>query len=91
MCAEIGNIRVVAPTCADDIALLVSTQSEAQALLDIVSDVTSKDLVKINPSKSELVPLRKRLNWYHLQKVTAILVCVWTQKRSNKQQKLINI
>jgi hypothetical protein len=59
MGAEIGNIRVVAPTCADDIALLVSTQSEAQALLDIVSDITSKDLVKINPSKSELVPLTK--------------------------------
>jgi hypothetical protein len=51
-----SRIRVVAPTCADDIALLVSTQSEAQALLDIVSDITSKDLVKINPSKSELVP-----------------------------------
>jgi hypothetical protein len=31
MGAEIGNIRVVAPTCADDIALLVSSQSEAQA------------------------------------------------------------
>ena len=60
MGAEIGNIRVVAPTCADDIGLLVNTQSEAQALLDIVSDITSKDLVKINPSKSELVPLTKR-------------------------------
>jgi hypothetical protein len=59
MGAEIGNIRVVAPTCADDI-LLVSTQSEAQALLDIVSNITSKDFVKINVSKSELVPLTKR-------------------------------
>jgi hypothetical protein len=57
---KIGNIRVVAPTSANDIALLVSTQSEAQALLDILSDITSKDLVKINPSKSELVPLTKR-------------------------------
>jgi hypothetical protein len=56
MDAEIGNIRVVAPTCADDIALLVSTQSEAQALLDIVSDITSKDLVKI-PCSSNLVHL----------------------------------
>jgi hypothetical protein len=60
MGAEIGNIRVVAPTCADDIALLVSNQSEAQDLLDIVCNITSKDLVKINPSKSELVPLTKR-------------------------------
>ena len=68
MCSEIGNIRVVAPTCADDIALLVSTQSEAQALLDIVSDVTSKDLVKINPSKSELVPLRKKTELVPLTK-----------------------
>ena len=67
MGAEIGNIRVVAPTCADDIALLVSTQSEAQALLDIVSDITSKDLVKINPSKSELVPLTKRHSDFSLR------------------------
>jgi hypothetical protein len=78
MGAEIGNIRVVAPTCADDIALLVSTQSAAQALLDIVSDITSTWLKSIQVS----------LNLYHLQKDTVILVCVWTQKRSNKQQKL---
>ena len=67
MGAEIGNIRVVAPTCADDIALLVSTQSEVQALLDIVSDITSKDFVKINPSKSELVPLTKRHSDFSLR------------------------
>jgi hypothetical protein len=67
MGAEIGNIRVDAPKCADDIALLVSTQSEAQALLDIVSDITSKYLVKINVSKSELVPLTKRHSDFSLR------------------------
>ena len=37
------------------------------AILDIVSDITSKDLVKINPSKSELVPLTKRHSDFSLR------------------------
>ena len=57
--ASIGNISVVGPTCADDIALLTSSQEEAQALLDIVYDCTQKVLVKINPKKSEIIPLTK--------------------------------
>lgn len=46
MGADIGNIRVVTPSCADDIAPQVNTPNEAQALLDIVSGITSTDLVK---------------------------------------------
>jgi hypothetical protein len=48
---------------------------------DIVSDITSKDL-------HWLKSIQVSLNLYHLQKDTVIVVCVWTQKRSNKQQKL---
>ena len=48
---------------------------------DIVSDITSKDL-------HWLKSIKVSLNLYHLQKDTVIVVCVWTQKRSNKQQKL---
>lgn len=65
--AKIGNINVVAPTCADDIALLAGSQHEMQALLDIVQDLTSKDLTTINPTKSELVPLTKIQNDYNVQ------------------------
>lgn len=39
MGAKIGNIPLMAPTCADDIAIL-ATKREAQALLDIVDDIT---------------------------------------------------
>ncbi|CAC5387640.1 unnamed protein product [Mytilus coruscus] len=53
--AQIGNINVVAPTCADDIAILASKEHEVQALLDIVHDMTNKDFVSINPTKSEIV------------------------------------
>jgi len=88
MGAEIGNIRVVAPTCADDITLLVSNQSEAQDLLDIVCNITSKDLVKINPSKSELVPLTKRHSDFSLHMNTEEIKQTETKhlgiKRNNK-------
>jgi hypothetical protein len=57
--ATIGNINVVAPTCADDIAILASKEHEAQALLDIVHDLTNRDIVTIKPLKSDLVPLTR--------------------------------
>lgn len=65
--AKIGNINVVSPTCADDIALLAGSEHEMQALLDIVQDCTSKDLTTINPTKSELVPLTKIQRNYNVQ------------------------
>ena len=59
--ATIGNINVVAPTCAYDIAILglASKEHEAQALLDIVHDLTNTDIVTINSLKSDLVPLTR--------------------------------
>jgi anaerobic C4-dicarboxylate transporter len=55
--ANIGNINVVAPTCANDIAILAGNEQELQSILDIVHNLASNDLTQINPSKSELVPL----------------------------------
>jgi hypothetical protein len=57
--ATIGNINVVAPTCADDIAILASKEHETQALLDIVHDLTNRDIVTIKPLKSDLVSLTR--------------------------------
>ena len=57
--ATIGNINVVVPTCADDIAILVSKEHEAQTLLDIVHDLTNRGIVTIYPLKSDLVPLTR--------------------------------
>ncbi|VDI59356.1 Hypothetical predicted protein [Mytilus galloprovincialis] len=65
--AKIGNISVVAPTCADDIALLASNKHEIQALLDIVHDSTKRDLVTINPNKSDLVPLTTKCENFSVQ------------------------
>ncbi|VDI68851.1 Hypothetical predicted protein [Mytilus galloprovincialis] len=53
--ACIGDIQVPAPTCADDIAVLANSTADAQGILDIVQHHTSRDLVKINPTKSEVV------------------------------------
>ena len=49
----------MAPTCADDIAVLAENQHEVQALLDIVENCTKRYLVTINPDKSDLVPITK--------------------------------
>ncbi|CAG2204057.1 unnamed protein product [Mytilus edulis] len=65
--SKIGNISVVAPTCADDIALLASNKHEIQALLDIVHDSTKRDLVTINPNKSDLVPLTTKCENFSVQ------------------------
>ncbi|VDI67836.1 Hypothetical predicted protein [Mytilus galloprovincialis] len=53
--ACIGDIQVPAPPCADDIAALANRTADAQGILDIVQHHTSRDLVKINPTKSEAV------------------------------------
>jgi hypothetical protein len=44
MGAQIGNLRVVSPTCADDIAILACSKHEAQALLEIALILTDNDL-----------------------------------------------
>lgn len=64
--AKLGNISVVTSTCADDIVLLASHKHEIQALLDIVHDSTKKDLVTINQSKSDLVPVTTKCEKYSL-------------------------
>ena len=56
--ASIGNINVSTPTCADDTALLANSPHELQAMLDLVEFNTSRDLVKINPDKSEILTVK---------------------------------
>ena len=41
---------------------LAGNEQELQSILDIVHNLTSNDLTRINPSKSELVPLTKVKN-----------------------------
>ena len=66
MGAQIGNLRVVSPTCADDIAILACSKHEAQALLEIALILTDKDLVRINPTKTDLVPLTRKATNFEL-------------------------
>ena len=50
-----GNIGVASPTCTDDIVILANSDTELQGILDIVHHHTQRDLVKINPEKSDLI------------------------------------
>ena len=49
------NIGVASLTCADDIAILANSDTELQDILDIVHHHTQRDLVEINPDKSDLI------------------------------------
>ncbi|CAG2185453.1 unnamed protein product [Mytilus edulis] len=62
--ACIGDIQVPAPTCADDIAVLANSTADAQGILDIVQHHTSRDLLKINPTKSEAVLYNAKAQTY---------------------------
>jgi hypothetical protein len=66
MGAQIGNLRVVSPICADDIAILACSKHEAQALLEIALILTDKDLVRINPTKTDIVPLTRKATNFEL-------------------------
>ena len=57
---KIGTTYVGCPTCADDIALLGSTQEELQCMLSVALDHATRDRVTIHPSKTKAVILNKR-------------------------------
>jgi hypothetical protein len=48
------NITVSAPACADDIALLGESK-DIQAMLNLLEYNTKRDLVKLNPEKTEVI------------------------------------
>ena len=57
---HIGTNSIATPTCADDILVLAKTESELQGIMDIIYHHTQRDLVKINPQKSDLICYNSR-------------------------------
>jgi hypothetical protein len=55
---SIGNITVSAPACADGIALLGESK-DMQAMLNLLEYNTKRDLVKLNPEKTEVINVSK--------------------------------
>jgi hypothetical protein len=49
-----------APACADDIALLGESK-DIQAMLNLLEYNTKRDLVKLNPEKTEVINVSKAL------------------------------
>jgi hypothetical protein len=58
------SIQVASPICADDIALL-GEWTDIQAMLNVIEHHTKRDMVKINPDKSEVILL-----WHVAQNLT---------------------
>ena len=52
--AHMGSIQVASPKCADDIALL-GEWTDIQAMLNVIERHTKRDMVNINPDKSEVM------------------------------------
>jgi hypothetical protein len=53
-------ITVSAPACADDIALLGESK-DIRAMLNLLKYNTKRDLVKLNPEKTEVINVSKAL------------------------------
>jgi hypothetical protein len=58
---KFGDIGVVSPACADDIVLL-GPSTEIQVMIDVVQYNTRRDLVKLNPGKTEVIRMAKKNN-----------------------------
>ena len=52
----IGSVKVPAPTCADDMAILSNSQIDTQLALNIVDNYAINHRYKINASKSAVIP-----------------------------------
>ena len=59
--AKFGDIGVASQACADDIVLL-GPSNEMQAMIDVVQYNTRRDLVKLNPGKTEVIRMAKKNN-----------------------------
>jgi hypothetical protein len=53
--SHLGTISIATPSCADDILILANSECELQSIMDIIYHHTQRDLVKINPQKSDLI------------------------------------
>ena len=53
--AHIGTVSVVAPTCADDVALLSGDQFELQSLLELAYSFSRREGYSLQPKKCQVV------------------------------------
>jgi hypothetical protein len=65
---KIGTTYVGCPTCADDIALLGSSQEELQCMLSVALNHANQARITIHPSKTKAVILNKpnTITWSNL-------------------------
>lgn len=54
---QIGGINCVAPTCADDVAIVSSNRSALQTLVNIASDYSSMERYLLQPTKSVILSI----------------------------------
>ncbi|MES9903493.1 MAG: reverse transcriptase domain-containing protein [Sedimenticola sp.] len=56
---HIGNIYIGCPTCADDVALLSTSQSELQTMLNVACRYSKQHRYMLHPSKSKVITTSK--------------------------------
>ncbi|MES9880811.1 MAG: reverse transcriptase family protein [Sedimenticola sp.] len=55
---HIGPINCVAPTCADDIAIVSDSPEGLQKLINIAADYSSMERYQLQPTKSVILPIK---------------------------------
>lgn len=58
---KIGNINVCAPTCADDVALIVHYPMDIQTMVDIAVDFSKREGYQLQPAKSVILPVESKI------------------------------
>ena len=53
---RIGSTNIVAPTCADDMIIMSTDETELQELLSLITDYANIHQYNIHPEKSHVIP-----------------------------------
>ena len=92
-----GDIYVGTPTCADDLALLSSSEDEMQLMLNIVHRYSQQHFYNLHPTKTNIVEFNKQNNIENSWKLDGKNLCTTRStthlglERSDKQESEINI
>ena len=76
---HLGDIYVGTPTCADDLALLSSSEDETQLMLNVVHRYSQQHFYNLHPTKTNIVEFNKQNNIENSWKLDGKNLCTTRQ------------
>ena len=94
---RIGRINCVAPTCADDVAIVSSNRSALQTLVNIAADYSSMERYLLQPTKHVILSIlaaktrlamRLHMNGHYMKSQCPQLqkICTWASSDPSPQK-----